>query len=66
MSARPFIYRGVKAISAAAGINRNQFSYYVRELGLPVWRYEKSTVWMALPEDLVEWIKKIRDENLKK
>lgn len=66
MNGRPYILRGVKEISTAAGVPWKRFDYFRREKGLPAWQYEGKGLWLALPEDLAEWVRKMRDENLKK
>lgn len=59
------VLRGQKEISEAAGLNWKIFSYYVREKGLPVFRIDNKGTWLATPEDLTEWIRRQRDENLR-
>lgn len=51
------VYRGVKEISLAVGINHQKFRYYVDHLGLPAFKlHRESNVWHASHEDLVAWI----------
>ena len=65
MTNGPFILRGAKEISGFVGVNWKNFSYFVREKQLPAWQYDGVGLWLALPEDLAGWVRKMRDENLK-
>ncbi len=61
------LYRGVQEICAAIGINKNDFIWMVENKGLPAWKVDTAngqTGWRALHTDLLEWVKKMRDENL--
>lgn len=61
---KPLVYRGSKNISEQVGINSKQFTYYVKEMGLPAFRIEGSTVWLALYTDLEKWVVSQRDKYL--
>lgn len=60
------VYRGIREISTAAGLNWKNFSYFVREKGLPVWQIDGRGTYLATPEDLKQWINEQREKNLKK
>lgn len=60
------IYSGAKAISEAVGVNWKNLPWYIREKGLPAFRIDGKGSYMAIPDDLREWILKMRDENLKR
>lgn len=53
---KPLVYRGVKEICTVAGLNYKEMSFYVQELGLPVFKIGRSGQWLATHEDLVRWI----------
>lgn len=61
----PIVLSGAKEIGAAAGVPWKQLAWYVREKGLPAWKIDGRGNWMALPDDLREWVRRMRDENLK-
>lgn len=60
------VYRGQEEISRAVGINWKNFSYYVRKKELPVFRIDGKGSWLAMPDDLKEWLHIQRKNNLKK
>ena len=60
------VIKGARAISEAVGINWKRFDYFRREKGLPTWRHDGGGIWLALHEDLENWIRRQRDLNLKK
>ena len=66
----PFIYRGSRAICDAVGINFKEITYYKEKHGLPVFKIQcregRRTQWLALPDDLENWVKKQRDLYLQK
>ncbi len=51
------VYRGAKEICAAVGLNWKDFGRYVRDLGLPAFKVEGSSQWLATPDDLERWLK---------
>jgi hypothetical protein len=59
----PIVYRGVREISAAAGLNWKRFRHYVDEMDLPVFRIEGVGPWLAMPEDLARWVEEQRDQD---
>lgn len=59
------VISGAKAIGDAVGVPWKLLAWYVREKGLPAWRIDGKGNYMALPEDLGEWARRMRDENLK-
>lgn len=61
----PLVYRGAKEICGAVGIPWKEISRYVREHNLPAFKLGGGC-WVALPEDLLEWIKQQRDAHLGK
>jgi len=60
----PLVYRGAKEIAAAVGINYKQIRHYVDDKGLPAFRIDDAGHWIALPDDLLRWVKKQRDQCL--
>ena len=65
MEMKPIVYRGAKEICGAVGVPWKEISHYVRERGLPAFKINGSGTWVAMPEDLHEWIKEQRDQSLK-
>jgi len=65
MTDRP-ILRGQREICSFAGLNWKKFSHFRRNEGLPAWRHRGGKIWLACPEDLTSWIKKMRDKELSK
>ena len=63
---KPLVYRGAKEICGAVGVSWKDISHYVREKGLPAFKVNGSGSWVALPEDLDEWIRTQRDIYLKR
>lgn len=57
------VYRGAKAICGAVGVPWKEIATYVREHGLPAFKLNGGT-WIALPDDLAEWIQEQRDKHL--
>lgn len=56
---KPIVYRGVKEISDVVGINHKRFGHYVRNLGLPAFKYDaESNVWFATHDDLEVWVER--------
>ncbi len=56
--------RGAKAICEAVGENPKEIVRLVEEQGLPAWKRDNKGAWRALPDDLVRWLKKVRDRNM--
>ena len=54
--------KGAKAICAAVGENRKDIVRLVTSEGLPAWRTRGTGQWMALPEDLRQWVRVQRDK----
>lgn len=63
---RPIVYRGAREIAAAVGINWKRMKHYVDNKQLPAFQVEDGGLWLALPEDLLEWVRKQRNEQLNK
>lgn len=59
------VYRGQKEISSAVGINWKNFTYYVNRMDLPVFRIKENGTWLALPEDLKEWLLEQKKKGIK-
>jgi hypothetical protein len=70
MDEKPMVYRGSKEICAAVGINYKEISFYRDHHDLPVFKITsdngRRTQWLALPEDLENWVKNQRNIYLKK
>lgn len=64
MNERPFVLRGIREISAQAGINWKMFGHFVHKKGLPVWRYEGTGPYLSLVEDINQWLRDQRDKYL--
>ena len=64
MEMKPIVYRGAKEICGAVGVPWKEISHYVKDRGLPAFKINGSGTWVAIPEDLYEWIKKQRDKYL--
>lgn len=62
---RPIVYRGAKEICGAVGVPWKEISQYVRQHGLPAFKINGGN-WIALPDDLCEWIAEQRDRHLVK
>lgn len=62
----PLVYRGAKEICGAVGIPYKEIASYVRSNDLPAFKIKGSGCWIALPDDLLEWVEKQRDEHLVK
>lgn len=60
----PIVISGAKDIGNAVGVSWKLLAWYVREKGLPAWRIDGKGNWLALPGDLREWARRMRDENL--
>lgn len=61
----PIVISGAKEIGKAAGVSWQTLSWYVREKGLPAWKIGGKGNWLAIPDDLREWARRMRDENLR-
>jgi hypothetical protein len=62
----PIVISGAEEIGKAVGVSWKMLPWYIRHKGLPAWRIDGKGKYMALPDDLREWILKMRDENLKR
>jgi hypothetical protein len=60
----PIVISGAKEIGKAAGVSWQTLPWYVKNKGLPAWRIDGKGPYLALPDDLREWVRKMRDENL--
>lgn len=58
------IYRGAQEISMATGVPFREVPRYVRDHGLPAFKYPGTKRWLALPEDLRDWLAEQRDDLL--
>ena len=65
MEMKPIVYRGAKEICGAVGVPWKEISHYVRDRGLPAFKINGSGTWIAIPEDLDQWIKQQRDLYLR-
>lgn len=65
MVIRPIVYRGAKEICGAVGVPWKEIGHYVRDKGLPAFKINGSGTWIALPEDLQEWVREQRNKYLK-
>lgn len=63
--ANPIVYRGAKEICGAVGVPWKEIGHYVRHHKLPAFKINGSGTWVALPDDLAEWVQKQRDIYLK-
>lgn len=61
---RPIVYRGAKEICRAVGIPYNEIAAFVTEKGLPAFKIDGRGCWLALHDDLADWIKTQRDQCL--
>lgn len=59
------VYRGAKEICGAVGVPWKEIVTWVREHDLPAFKLNGGH-WVALPEDLRDWIKTQRDKHLGK
>jgi len=66
MGVNNLVYRGQEEISRAVGINWKNFSYYVKNKKLPVFRIDGKGTWLAMPDDLKKWLLDQRENNLYK
>jgi hypothetical protein len=57
--------KGTVAIANAVGLNRKEIGRMVKERALPAFKLDGKT-WVALPEDLKDWMRKQRDLALGK
>jgi hypothetical protein len=55
------VYRGAKEICGAVGVPWKEIGRYVREKDFPAFKVNGSGTWIALPEDLLEWVRNQRD-----
>ena len=62
----PLVYRGAREICGAVGVPWKELARFVAEKGLPAWRIDGRGMWLALHDDLGEWIKQQRDEHLRR
>jgi hypothetical protein len=62
---RPLVYVGAKAIGTAVGVNWKNIRHYIDDMGLPAFRVGGVGPWVALPDDLADWVRRQRDEQLK-
>ena len=60
----PLAYRGAREICAAVGISWKDIAHYVHERGLPAFKI--GGAWVALPDDLREWLQAQRNESVKR
>ena len=60
------VVSGAKAIGETVGIPYKMLHWFVKEKGLPAWRIDGKGNYMALPDDLREWARRMRDENMGK
>ena len=60
------VYKGAKEICGAVGLNWREIGFYVTKKGLPAWKIDGRGSWLAIPDDLGQWIIKQRDENLRR
>ena len=60
------VISGAKEIGKAAGVSWQILPWYISEKGLPAWRIDGKGAYLALPDDLREWVRRMRDENLAK
>lgn len=65
MVIRPIVYRGAKEICGAVGVPWKEIHRYVQDHDLPAFKLNGGH-WVALPEDLCDWIQKQRDIHLVK
>lgn len=56
--------KGAAAICAAVGQNRKDIGRLVNEKGLPAFKLDGKGNWIALPDDLAQWLRKERDRAL--
>jgi hypothetical protein len=63
---KPLVYRGSREICSAVGINYKEITHYVRDYGLPAFKINGKTQWLATHDDLDKWIRSQRDTYLKK
>lgn len=63
---KPLVYRGRKEICAAVGISWQNIGFYIEKKALPVFKIDNKGPWLALPEDLEEWIEVQRCKELGK
>jgi hypothetical protein len=62
------VLKGAHAICAACGQNPKHISRLVREYRLPAWRNpctgQATGKWLALPQDIADWLRRLRDQQL--
>ena len=51
------VYRGAREICGAVGVPWKEIATFVAEKGLPAWKIDGRGTWLALHDDLAEWIK---------
>ena len=61
----PLVYRGKKQIGMAVGISYAHVDWYVENRGLPAFKHNDGH-WVALPDDLLQWVREQRDKHLKR
>lgn len=64
MSARACVLRGTREICGYVGINHKEMMRYVENEGLPAFKHGASNIWVALPEDLSQWVSLQRERFL--
>lgn len=60
----PICLCGAKAICDAVGENPKEIVKLVQEYSLPAWKRGGKGTWRALPEDLIQWMRDMRNRNL--
>ena len=66
MVSRLIVYRGAKEICGAVGVPWKEIASYVKNHDLPAFKINGSGHWVALPNDLADWVQLQRDRYLQK
>ncbi len=61
---KPIVYRGSKEICGAVGLHRQQIGEYEERYDFPAFKIDGLKSWFALPEDLEQWMRSMRDKHL--
>lgn len=62
----PLVYRGAKEICNVVGIPWKDIGHFIQHEGLPAWKINGRGTWLALHDDLAEWLRTQRDRAVER